>query len=94
MPPGNPSVVDVTCELPRRHNQTYLCLPTWDTHGQLWPFACDCLHYHNAMCMCVFAHLHELALKILPCPAPVHGMQLSVSLRPAHLAGSLAKRSI
>ena len=33
MPPGNPSVVDCTCELPRRHNNTYLCLPTWDTHG-------------------------------------------------------------
>ena len=33
MPPGNPSIVDCTCELPRRHNNTYLCLPTWDTHG-------------------------------------------------------------
>ncbi|KAL3153932.1 hypothetical protein ABBQ32_013494 [Trebouxia sp. C0010 RCD-2024] len=33
MPPGNPSIVDCTCELPRRHSNTYLCLPTWDTHA-------------------------------------------------------------
>ncbi|GMH36427.1 hypothetical protein BSKO_04295 [Bryopsis sp. KO-2023] len=34
LPPGNPSVMDVTCELPRTHNVgSYLCLPTWDTHG-------------------------------------------------------------
>jgi len=34
LPPGSPSVVDVTCELPRRHAASrYLCLPTWDTQG-------------------------------------------------------------
>jgi hypothetical protein len=26
-------VVDVTCELPRKHECRYLCLPTWDTQG-------------------------------------------------------------
>ncbi|KAK9809886.1 hypothetical protein WJX72_001063 [[Myrmecia] bisecta] len=30
LPPGNPSVVDLTCELPRRSPGRYLCLPTWD----------------------------------------------------------------
>jgi protein-tyrosine phosphatase len=33
LPPGGPSVVDVTCELPRQHGCRYLCLPTWDTQG-------------------------------------------------------------
>lgn len=33
LPPGQPSVVDVTCELPRRHGNRYICLPTWDTQG-------------------------------------------------------------
>jgi protein-tyrosine phosphatase len=33
LPPGEPSVVDVTCELPKQHGSRYLCLPTWDTQG-------------------------------------------------------------
>ncbi|XP_076920774.1 uncharacterized protein LOC143581991 [Bidens hawaiensis] len=35
MPPGNPAVVDCTCELPRvlRNGNGYLCVPTWDTRA-------------------------------------------------------------
>eukprot|EP00798_Chlamydomonas_sp_ICE-L_P021863 gene21863-28894_t len=33
LPPGKPSVLDVTCELPRTHPNKYLCLPVWDTQG-------------------------------------------------------------
>lgn len=36
MPPGNPAVVDCTCELPRVYGvckNGYLCLPTWDTRS-------------------------------------------------------------
>eukprot|EP00879_Flechtneria_rotunda_P029300 GHRR01031644.1.p1 GENE.GHRR01031644.1~~GHRR01031644.1.p1 ORF type:complete len:164 (-),score=40.89 GHRR01031644.1:10-501(-) len=34
LPPGQPSVIDVTCELPRTHDNRYLCLPCWDTQGR------------------------------------------------------------
>ncbi|KAK9823004.1 hypothetical protein WJX81_005381 [Elliptochloris bilobata] len=33
VPPGGPAVVDVTCELPRRHSQPYSNVPVWDTHA-------------------------------------------------------------
>lgn len=36
LPPGDPAVVDCTCELPRRSGlggSGYLCLPTWDTRA-------------------------------------------------------------
>ncbi|KAG2493681.1 hypothetical protein HYH03_008195 [Edaphochlamys debaryana] len=34
LPPGeSPSVLDVTCELPRTHRNRYLCLPVWDTQA-------------------------------------------------------------
>lgn len=36
MPPGNPAVVDCTCELPRPAHSTglpYLNIPTWDSRG-------------------------------------------------------------
>ncbi len=35
LPPGRPSVVDVTCELPRSHNQKYILFRVWDTRGAL-----------------------------------------------------------
>lgn len=34
LPPGNPAVIDCTCEFPRMFDITengYLCIPTWDT---------------------------------------------------------------
>jgi len=36
LPPGNPSVIDCTCELPRSSfvpKDEYLCLATWDTRA-------------------------------------------------------------
>ncbi|KAL5224021.1 hypothetical protein ABZP36_010660 [Zizania latifolia] len=36
LPPGNPSVIDCTCELPRSGfvpTNEYLCVPTWDTRA-------------------------------------------------------------
>ncbi|GAX73962.1 hypothetical protein CEUSTIGMA_g1412.t1 [Chlamydomonas eustigma] len=33
LPPGRPSVVDVTCELPRTHNHKYAMFPVWDTRA-------------------------------------------------------------
>jgi len=36
LPPGNPAVIDCTCELPRRlefSGHAYLCIPTWDTRS-------------------------------------------------------------
>ncbi|XP_031383632.1 uncharacterized protein LOC116197595 isoform X2 [Punica granatum] len=36
MPPGDPAIVDCTCEFPRRSEfagQPYLCVPTWDTRS-------------------------------------------------------------
>lgn len=36
LPPGNPAVIDCTCELPRKKELTgtaYLCVPTWDTRS-------------------------------------------------------------
>lgn len=33
LPSPDASVLDVTCELPRCHQQRYLCLPVWDTHA-------------------------------------------------------------
>lgn len=36
LPPGNPAVVDCTCEFPRRlgvSGDAYLCVPTWDTRA-------------------------------------------------------------
>ncbi|KAL7590784.1 hypothetical protein Lser_V15G36507 [Lactuca serriola] len=36
MPPGNPAVIDCTCELPRVSGLSkngYLCVPTWDTRS-------------------------------------------------------------
>lgn len=37
LPDVTPSVLDVTCELPRTFfGSPYLCLPTWDTQGARW----------------------------------------------------------
>lgn len=36
LPPGNPAVIDCTCELPRKlevSGHAYLCIPTWDTRS-------------------------------------------------------------
>uniref|UniRef100_A0A061SJ91 Dual specificity protein phosphatase diacylglycerol catalytic region n=1 Tax=Tetraselmis sp. GSL018 TaxID=582737 RepID=A0A061SJ91_9CHLO len=33
IPCGDVAVIDCTCELLRRHNRPYLCLPTWDCQG-------------------------------------------------------------
>eukprot|EP00882_Tetradesmus_deserticola_P019709 GHRQ01021239.1.p1 GENE.GHRQ01021239.1~~GHRQ01021239.1.p1 ORF type:complete len:277 (+),score=60.15 GHRQ01021239.1:556-1386(+) len=33
LPEGQPSVLDVTCELPRTHHNRYLNLPCWDTQA-------------------------------------------------------------
>ncbi|KAL8551900.1 hypothetical protein ACS0TY_000807 [Phlomoides rotata] len=36
LPPGNPAIIDCTCELPRKKKLTgsaYLCIPTWDTRA-------------------------------------------------------------
>lgn len=36
LPPGNPAIIDCTCELPRMlqfTGQGYLCVPTWDTRA-------------------------------------------------------------
>lgn len=36
MPPGNPAIIDCTCEFPRRSEfkgHAYLCVPTWDTRA-------------------------------------------------------------
>ncbi|CAL5407034.1 unnamed protein product [Camellia sinensis] len=36
LPPGNPAIIDCTCELPRNlelPGHGYLCLPTWDTRS-------------------------------------------------------------
>eukprot|EP00232_Nephroselmis_pyriformis_P019150 CAMPEP_0182901676 /NCGR_PEP_ID=MMETSP0034_2-20130328/29850_1 /TAXON_ID=156128 /ORGANISM="Nephroselmis pyriformis, Strain CCMP717" /LENGTH=173 /DNA_ID=CAMNT_0025036153 /DNA_START=88 /DNA_END=605 /DNA_ORIENTATION=- len=33
LPEGLAGGVDCTCELPRRHDIEYLCLPTWDTNA-------------------------------------------------------------
>ncbi|KAL1557761.1 hypothetical protein AAHA92_08304 [Salvia divinorum] len=36
LPPGNPAIVDCTCELPRKkevRGSAYLCVPTWDTRS-------------------------------------------------------------
>ncbi|KAJ4827292.1 hypothetical protein Tsubulata_051368 [Turnera subulata] len=36
LPPGNPAIVDCTCELPRLEEfkgHSYLCVPTWDTRS-------------------------------------------------------------
>ncbi|KAL6125471.1 hypothetical protein ACLB2K_073528 [Fragaria x ananassa] len=35
LPPGNPAIIDCTCELPRScwSDQSYLCVPTWDTRS-------------------------------------------------------------
>ncbi|PIN14869.1 Phosphoprotein phosphatase [Handroanthus impetiginosus] len=36
MPPGNPAIIDCTCELPRKKElsgHAYLCIPTWDTRA-------------------------------------------------------------
>ena len=36
LPPGNPAIIDCTCELPRRSEfmrNAYLCVPTWDTRS-------------------------------------------------------------
>ncbi|OIT20711.1 PREDICTED: uncharacterized protein LOC109219812 [Nicotiana attenuata] len=37
LPPGNPAIIDCTCELPRMleftGNHAYLCIPTWDTRS-------------------------------------------------------------
>ncbi|KAM1251847.1 hypothetical protein ACFX13_040755 [Malus domestica] len=36
LPPGDPAIVDCTCELPRKCEVTwhsYLCVPTWDTRA-------------------------------------------------------------
>lgn len=38
IPPGNPAVVDCTCELPRSEcarDLPYLCIPTWDSRAPL-----------------------------------------------------------
>ncbi|XP_051140169.1 uncharacterized protein LOC127257748 [Andrographis paniculata] len=36
LPPGDPAIVDCTCELPRNkwlHENSYLCIPTWDSRA-------------------------------------------------------------
>ncbi|CAL1394181.1 unnamed protein product [Linum trigynum] len=36
LPPGNPAIIDCTCEFPRRpefKGHSYLCIPTWDTRA-------------------------------------------------------------
>ncbi|KAH7536936.1 hypothetical protein FEM48_Zijuj03G0039100 [Ziziphus jujuba var. spinosa] len=36
LPPGNPAIVDCTCEFPRRSEflgHAYFCIPTWDTRA-------------------------------------------------------------
>uniref|UniRef100_A0A5B7AIB6 Tyrosine specific protein phosphatases domain-containing protein n=1 Tax=Davidia involucrata TaxID=16924 RepID=A0A5B7AIB6_DAVIN len=36
LPPGNPAIIDCTCELPRTlklSGHAYLCVPTWDTRA-------------------------------------------------------------
>lgn len=36
LPPGDPAIVDCTCEFPRRSEfsrHAYLCIPTWDTRA-------------------------------------------------------------
>ncbi|KAG0487995.1 hypothetical protein HPP92_006806 [Vanilla planifolia] len=36
LPPGDPAIIDCTCELPRSSalsNNAYLCIPTWDTRA-------------------------------------------------------------
>lgn len=36
LPPGNPAIIDCTCELPRKKELLglpYLCIPTWDTRA-------------------------------------------------------------
>ncbi|KAG8380648.1 hypothetical protein BUALT_Bualt06G0037600 [Buddleja alternifolia] len=36
LPPGNPAIIDCTCELPRKEELSgcaYLCIPTWDTRA-------------------------------------------------------------
>ncbi|KAL3838184.1 hypothetical protein ACJIZ3_022775 [Penstemon smallii] len=36
LPPGNPAIIDCTCELPRKNEvsgHAYLCIPTWDTRA-------------------------------------------------------------
>ncbi|CAK9149209.1 unnamed protein product [Ilex paraguariensis] len=36
LPPGNPAIIDCTCELPRNlevSGHAYLCIPTWDTRS-------------------------------------------------------------
>ncbi|WCJ19093.1 hypothetical protein M5689_001399 [Euphorbia peplus] len=36
LPPGDPAIVDCTCELPRKpefKRNSYLCIPTWDTRA-------------------------------------------------------------
>lgn len=36
LPPGNPAIIDCTCELPRKEEffkNAYLCVPTWDTRS-------------------------------------------------------------
>jgi hypothetical protein len=36
LPPGNPAIIDCTCEFPRKEEfkgRSYLCLPTWDTRA-------------------------------------------------------------
>lgn len=36
LPPGNPAIIDCTCEFPRNmefSGHAYLCIPTWDTRS-------------------------------------------------------------
>lgn len=36
LPPGDPAIIDCTCELPRKSEfkrNSYLCIPTWDTRA-------------------------------------------------------------
>ncbi|KAJ8756366.1 hypothetical protein K2173_025178 [Erythroxylum novogranatense] len=36
LPPGNPAIIDCTCEFPRKaefKGHSYLCVPTWDTRA-------------------------------------------------------------
>ena len=75
MPPGNPSVVDCTCELPRHHNNTYLCLPTWDTHGVCPSHVagiCVALLTGPAHCMHPVAHAKHPGLHCCCCLVQQH----------------------
>lgn len=81
LPPGHPAVVDVTCELPRRHKQPYHNVAVWDTHGAPPPLCPDARgpsrprHPHTARCSLACALWHPAvcvgaAARALACAQP------------------------